>query len=118
MPDTQVQSQLQSQVREPRQEANRYYTPVSVEIYVNSRLLRIKWFSDLQLAYLYCMNQKEMARDNDWQTPYTNFPAFADQMDYLWARRAERTSSSLCALYIEEPEFVEYWLTYEPDSRA
>jgi len=106
------------------QEANRYYTDVCVEIYLNNQLRRLKWFSDLQLAYMYCMEQKELVLnaggpEEDWHTPYTDFIAFADQMDYRWSRRDELRSPSVCALYAEEPEAViEYWLRYVPGART
>ena len=97
------------------QQANRYYTPVSVEVYVNNSPSSIKWFSDLQMAYLWCMARQQTVSEDICETPYAPFPSFADEMDARWATETEQSHTSVCALCIRGSSIVEFVLTYEPE---
>jgi len=66
--------------RESLPRANRYYTRVSVEVLFDERIQRIKWFSDLQEAYIWCMNERARFIEDNWG-PVVEFPDFADAMD-------------------------------------
>ena len=98
------------------QQANRYYTPISVEVYVNDRMHSVEWFSDLQMAYLWCMERRETIPEEEWVTPYADFPSFADTMDARWSTAPDRRSTSVCALYNRGERLIEFVLSYEPEA--
>ncbi len=86
---------------------NRWYTTVSVEIYINNRLRYIKWFSDLQMAYIWVTIQERV--NNEPLTYNRNFVEFADAFDRRWQQRPnEGCTMATSSTY-------RYKLTYEPD---
>jgi hypothetical protein len=87
-------------------DANRYYTTVSVEVSINDRVRRIRWFSDLQLAYLWVMSDIRNYLEESWTT--RNFIDFANQMDRRWQER--RPNGHIVAL----SDRMEYRAFYEP----
>jgi len=91
---------------------NRYTTEVSVELYVRTVLRRIRWFSDLQLAYIWCISEKELLDDDFppivW-SPVKPFLEFADLMDRRWAQVGARCGCTL--LY---SDIYRYKVCYEP----
>jgi len=94
---------------QPRQrlEANRYYTPIAVELYVENRLRNIKWFPDLQLAHMWCMEEVQNQPEEDWISVRTRFPQFADEMDIRW----QQGHSGKRVAYSDS---IEYRVHYEP----
>ncbi len=93
---------------EPQQppSPNRWYTTVSVEIYINERMRYIKWFSDLQMAYLWV---KEHIRTvNEPFTMENDFVRFAERMDQRWSERRDGCTLASNARY-------KYRVYYEPD---
>ena len=86
---------------------NRWYTTVSVEIYINNRLRYIKWFSDLQMAYIWVTMQERV--HNEPLTYNRNFVEFADAMDRRWQIRPNES----CTMATSNS--YKYKLTYEPD---
>jgi hypothetical protein len=100
-----VQETIQTQQQRP--EANRYYTPILVEVYEDTRLRRVKWFSDLQLAHMWCMEEVTSYPEEDWITVHRCFPDFADAMDARWllGHSGKRAAYS---------DYYEYRVCYEP----
>jgi len=89
-------------------DANRYYTPISVEVYVYDILRRVKWFSDLQLAHIWCMEQVRATPEEHWNILYSDFVEFADAMDRRW-RQSRRGKT------VAQSNFYEWITTYEPN---
>jgi hypothetical protein len=86
---------------------NRWHTTVSVEIYINNRLRYIKWFSDLQMAYIWVAGQERV--HNETLTYNRNFVEFADAMDRRWQIRPNES----CAMATSTT--YRYRIAYEPD---
>jgi hypothetical protein len=101
--DRVIQPSFQSTL--PR--ANRYYTRVSVEVIFYDQIIRIKWFSDLQLAYMWCIEQKNLHSEEEWE-PVKSFPEFATMMDTRWA-----CVQSRCECTLLRSESYVYKLWYE-----
>lgn len=86
---------------------NRWYTTVSVEIYINRQMRYIKWFSDIQMAYIWVASQERVI--NEPLTYNRNFVEFADAFDRRWQQRPnEGCTMATSSTY-------RYRLTYEPD---
>jgi hypothetical protein len=86
---------------------NRWHTTVSVEIYINGRLRYIKWFSDLQMAYLWVVGQERV--HNEPLTYTHNFVEFADRMDRRWQEHPNQTCT------VASSATYKYKAAYEPD---
>ena len=102
----------------PSGRANRYYTRVSVEVLLQDEILRLKWFSDLQLAYLWCMRQKVNAPTEEWEA-HLQFPEFADAMDRAWTDATGGSTNTLATIragrtLLRSPLY-EFKVYYEPD---
>jgi hypothetical protein len=84
----------------PRLHADRWYTPVSVERVVRGRMRSVKWFSDLQMAYIYVqgiVNDDENDDENeehDWII--ADFHETADMMDTRWSESEEGLPIARC----------------------
>lgn len=86
---------------------NRWHTTVSVEVYINGQMRHIKWFSDLQMAYIWIANQE---RDNNEPLNYNrNFVELANAMDRRWQQRPNEGCT------IARSYSYKYKATYEPD---
>ena len=86
---------------------NRWHTTVSVEVYINRRMRYIKWFSDLQMAYLWVASQERVI--NEPLAYNHNFVEFADAFDRRWQERpTEGSTMATSSTY-------RYRLYYEPD---
>lgn len=88
--------------------ANRYTTVVLVELYIDNRLRKIKWFSDLQQAYMWCMNKLDTFPEEHWQLD-NSFLEFADAMDRHW--QAGRRNG----YNIAKSPSIKYRAYYEPN---
>jgi hypothetical protein len=86
---------------------NRWYTTVSVEVYINGRMRHIKWFSDLQMAYIWVASQERVI--NEPLTYHRDFVEFADAFDRRWQRRPNEGCT------IARSSSYKYRMTYEPD---
>ncbi len=96
----------QSEQQEQPPSPNRWYTTVSVEIYINERMRYIKWFSDLQMAYLWVKDHIHTL--NEPFNMENNFVHFADRMDQRWRDRQDGCTLASNARY-------KYRVYYEPD---
>ena len=100
-------------INQPSQEtilnphANRYNTTVSVETIVNSDVRNLKWFTDLQMAYLWSIEQTKLQPNEDWIIN-DSFVDFANTMDRRWQRG--NTNGASIARSIS----IEYRAYYEP----
>ena len=90
------------------QHANRYTTVVLIELYIDNRLRKIKWFSDLQQAYLWCMNKLDSFPEELWRVA-DSFLEFADTMDRRW-QEGRRNGCT-----IAESLNIKYRAYYEPN---
>ena len=102
-----VQETIQPQQPRQRPEVNRYYTPVFVEVYEDTRLRRVKWFSDLQLAHMWCMEEVARYPKEEWITVHRCFPGFADGMDRRW-------NQGYFGKLVAYSDYYEYRVCYEP----
>ena len=66
-------------------DANRYTTSVCIEVMESNIIRKVKWFSDLQMAYLWCINKIHSYPDEHWERIFS-FQEFADNMDRRWRR--------------------------------
>jgi hypothetical protein len=87
--------------------ANRYNTTVSVETIVNSDVRNLKWFTDLQMAYLWCIEQTKLQSNEEWLIN-DSFIDFANTMDRRWQR------GSTIGVCIAKSSSIEYRAYYEP----
>jgi len=94
-------------IQESRPTANRYYTEVYVEVYEEGNLRRLMWFSDLQLAHIWCMDQVKSHPDEHWDVLHSSFVEFADAMDRRWRQIQQGKSVARSYNY-------EWILHYEP----
>lgn len=85
---------------------NRWYTTVSVEVYINDRMRHIKWFSDLQMAYIWVASQERII--NESLTYHRDFVEFADAFDRRWQRRPNEGCT------VARSSTYKYRMTYEP----
>jgi hypothetical protein len=85
---------------------NRWYTTISVEIYDRRQLRYIKWFSDLQMAYLWVKDH--LRTFNEPFTMENDFIRFADRMDQRWTQRHDGCTLASNSRY-------KYRVYYEPD---
>lgn len=92
---------------------NRYDTVVAVEAYNNEDLHLIKWFSDIQMAWIWIKNQTELIQTvDDWDV--TGFITCADSMDTNW--RNGYGENGYCVVTGDPFEFIAYYkpsLQYE-----
>lgn len=72
-----------SEVTETISPPNRWHTPVSVTYYVNRRITNARYFTDLQMAYLWIKNQTQLT-DLDWDI--SSFSETCTEMDRRWLR--------------------------------
>jgi len=91
---------------------NRYYTRASAEVIIDQQIIRIKWFSDLQLAYMWCIEQMKQLPEEEWEE-YKSFPEFATMMDNRWACVQGRCE---CTLLRSESYVFKIW--YEPNDEV
>lgn len=84
---------------------NRWHTTVSVEIYIHDRMRYIKWFSDLQMAYLWVNGHVRTL--NEPFDMENNFVRFADRMDQRWTERQDGCTLATNSQY-------KYRVYYEP----
>jgi hypothetical protein len=101
----------------PRPSVNRWHTPVSIHVYIRARIHHVKWFGDLQEAYLFAKGLVEQYRDEDVHQlfPWTlqTFDYTATRLEYLWntagdgmvLAECEMTNSRIETFY--EPEETE-----------
>jgi hypothetical protein len=66
-------------------DANRYTTSVCIEVIESNIIRKVKWFSDLQMAYLWCINKIQLYDNEQWERVFS-FQEFADNMDRRWRR--------------------------------
>jgi hypothetical protein len=86
---------------------NRYHTVVSVEYAMYDEVRLIKWFSDIQMAWIW-INQEVARRDGEeWEI--TPFLETADQMDIAWRRGFGEQG-----ITVAEDDGYEYIAYYEP----
>jgi hypothetical protein len=80
----------------PRLHADRWYTPVSVERIVRGRMRNVKWFSDLQMAYIYVQDivNDDENEEHDWII--ADFHETADMMDTRWREGEEGLPIARC----------------------
>jgi hypothetical protein len=90
------------------QDANRYTTVVLVECYIDNRLRKIKWFSDLQQAYMWCIKKIDTFPEEFWRVD-NSFLEFADVMDRRW-QEGRRNGYT-----IAESLNIKYRAYYEPN---
>ncbi len=86
---------------------NRWHTTVSVEVYINGQMRHIKWFSDLQMAYIWITKQEQV--NNEPLNYHENFVEVADAMDRRWRQRPNEGCT------IARSYSYKYKATYEPD---
>lgn len=87
---------------------NRYNTVVTVEVYHEDALCRIKWFSDIQMAWIWVKDHTMDASMVEWDI--TSFIPCADAMDAQW-RRGEG-ANGMCIAMGGQYEFIAYYETY------
>jgi len=97
------------QPRQFNETVNRYTTTVSIEVYQNGILRYIKWFSDLQMAYIWCMNQLVLYPDQEWDYD-SDFLEFATFMD-----RRYRAMGLNGGYTVAESTRYKYRAYYEPN---
>jgi len=106
---------FQEPINQPSQEtilnphANRYNTTVSVETILNSEVRNLKWFTDLQMAYLWSIEQVKLQPNEEWLIN-DSFLDFASTMDRRWQRGS---TNGVC---IARCSSIEYRAYYEPDT--
>ena len=86
---------------------NRYQTVVSVEVYNGDNLRQIKWFSDIQMAWIWIKDQTLLLETVEWDI--TSFIPCADEMDSQW--RYGHGENGICVATGGQYEFMAY---YEP----
>lgn len=89
------------------QHADQYSTTVSVECYEFDRLRRIKWFPDLQQAYIWIEEQRQVRQEEEW---FTTMP-FA----YLCERMNSRWQRGRNGVTVAESDDYLFRAYYEPD---
>jgi hypothetical protein len=69
-----------------REEVNRFYTATSVEYSVDGTIRELKWFTDIQMAYLWILNKtKNISYDTyDTQWDIRTFEETADRLEERW----------------------------------
>lgn len=66
-----------------REEVSRFYTASSVEYIVDSEIREVKWFTDIQMAYLWIMEKINRISDmQDWTI--RSFEETADRLEERW----------------------------------
>lgn len=86
---------------------SRYHTVVSVEYVMYNEVRRIKWFSDIQMAWIWINQEVERRHEEEWEI--TPFLTVADQMDRDWRRGFGE--EGVC---VAEDDGYEYIAYYEP----
>ena len=86
---------------------SRYSTVVSVEYYINDDVRHIKWFSDIQMAWIWINHQVRQYHGEEWEV--CPFLTIADSMDYEW--RQGNGHHGMVVAYREGYEYAAY---YEP----
>jgi hypothetical protein len=77
-----IQRREEVQTPPPRQHANRWNTPVSLEVIENGYIRKIRWFSDLQMAWIYV--QKSVTKNTNQTWNLRSFERTANAMDERW----------------------------------
>lgn len=77
-----IQQREEVQTPPPRPHADRWHTPVCVEVIINGNIRRIKWFSDLQMAWIYVHKIVFQTPNEDWVIK--SFERTARTMDVRW----------------------------------
>ena len=90
-----------------QQHADQYSTTISVECYEFDRLRRIKWFPDLQVAYLWIEEQRQLHQDEEWNST-TTFADLCTKMNRKWQRGRNGVT-------VAESEDYIFRTYYEPD---
>ncbi len=84
---------------------NRYHTTVCVEYVIDDDVRHIKWFSDIQMAWIWIREQVNR-RDDREEWDVSPFLATADAMDREWRRNRGVT--------VADCDGYEYCTYYEP----
>ena len=88
--------------------ASRYTTPVSVEFCIYGEVRHIKWFSDIQMAWIWIRAQVDRCDyREDWEV--TPFLETADEMDRQWAQGDGEDGSM-----VADDDGYEYVAYYRP----
>lgn len=66
------------------QTPDRWHTPVSITHTLNGRITNVRYFTDLQMAYLYVKQQTQLLNDMDWDL--SSFSETCSEMDRRWQR--------------------------------
>ncbi len=92
-----------------RYQVDRWNTKVSLEVYQRGILRRVRWFSDLQDAYLWVKEQTEQTREINWIL--RTFTAVCRDLDQRWNNGDNGTTIALGGsnrFYVQyEPEAME-----------
>ena len=99
----------------PQPIPNRYDTTICVEYCVNDEVRHIKWFSDIQMAWIWIIsrihNYHNQTQDEEWR--HLTFLACADRLDRRW--RDGNQDGMLMANHITNN--YAYYVSYEPTVR-
>lgn len=88
------------------QTPNRFTTTVAIECYIDDRLRRVRWFSDMQMAYLWTKRQVEQSPTEEWDVD--SFQEACNMMDSRWARGQQE------AYCVAQGDSVCFYFRYEP----
>ena len=91
----------------PQPDANRYHTVVSVEYCVDGDVRLIKWFSDIQMAWIWISGQVRERHGENWDI--APFLTTANAMERQW--RQGFGDDGFCVADSDGYEYITY---YEP----